>query len=362
MTEIGETFRVAGPVTFPIKAGTAQAVAFGNNGAQGTDCAVAIYFGEESFVARENVPLRVHSSCFPSEVLGASDCDCAGQLDASLAVARREGGLVIYLFQEGRGAGLFSKIEGIGLSQASGATTYEAYDLLGLSRDSREYGIVPHVLRHLKVESVILLTNNPEKSRLLRICGVDIASTRRIFGTPSPANLEYLWTKHRSGGHILEGLFSDDVVCVLDRGLGFKFLVIDDPKAIWLDDGCVHDFLRADLLALKDDGFSIILCLRGDVSMAMDKLSRAHIAHAFDGIIFGSGLQPGPRSPIEILLERVRIDRLTYLGDRRDELGELVTALGVDFVHLRESSPVTTQRGHFSMAISRLRELTSALL
>src|SRR5215470_19046660 len=85
---------------------------------------------------------RVHSSCVTSESLAGCDCDCAAQLDASLARIAAEGrGALFYLLQEGRGAGLAAKARDRMIVQASGhqITTFEAYDLMGLGRDQRRY-------------------------------------------------------------------------------------------------------------------------------------------------------------------------------------------------------------------------------
>jgi GTP cyclohydrolase II len=163
--------------------------------------ALALVCGE----ARGTAPLlaRVHSSCVTSEAFGGCDCDCAGQLQAALAeIARAGRGVLFYLFQEGRGAGLAAKALDRMAVQASGerVTTFEAYAALGLARDQRRYEEVAFVAHLLGLEApLVLLTHNPEKAAALREAGVAIASTRPLAAQTSPWNRHYLAAKRRSG-------------------------------------------------------------------------------------------------------------------------------------------------------------------
>ncbi|HTO98647.1 MAG TPA: GTP cyclohydrolase II, partial [Myxococcales bacterium] len=112
---------------------------------------------------QEGVPVRVHSECLTSEILGSLKCDCREQLEAALdLIGRSERGAVIYLRQEGRGIGLGNKIKAYAL-QAKGADTYEANRMLGFADDLRTYDVAAEVLRSLGVRSVDLITNNPLK-------------------------------------------------------------------------------------------------------------------------------------------------------------------------------------------------------
>jgi 3,4-dihydroxy 2-butanone 4-phosphate synthase/GTP cyclohydrolase II len=152
---------------------------------------------------------RVHSSCVTSEALGACDCDCAEQLDASLeAIVSQGRGVLFYLMQEGRGAGLTAKARDRMLVQASRErlSTFEAYDRLGLAKDQRRYDEVATMCRMLSIEAPLeLLTNNPDKVILLEREKVRVSATRPLQRATSPFNRHYLQAKQRSG-HALHGL------------------------------------------------------------------------------------------------------------------------------------------------------------
>jgi GTP cyclohydrolase II len=155
-------------------------------------------------VAGHDVPVRVHSECLTSEVLGSLKCDCRAQLDRALdLIAERGRGVLLYLRQEGRGIGLGNKIRAYAL-QAQGHDTYEANRLLGFPDDLRRYDAAADMLRLLGVRSVELVTNNPLKVAGLEEAGVKV---RRRVQLPSPANphnVEYLRVKRERTGHLIE--------------------------------------------------------------------------------------------------------------------------------------------------------------
>src|SRR5437868_12720753 len=120
----------------------------------------------------EGVPVRVHSECLTSEILGSLKCDCRDQLEHALdLVGKAERGAVVYLRQEGRGIGLGNKIRAYAL-QARGADTYEANRQLGFGDDLRRYDIAAAMLKELGVGSVDLITNNPLKISALQNEGI----------------------------------------------------------------------------------------------------------------------------------------------------------------------------------------------
>ena len=153
---------------------------------------------------KDGVPVRVHSECLTSEILGSLKCDCRDQLEHALAlVGREECGAVIYLRQEGRGIGLGNKIRAYEL-QSRGADTYEANRALGFEDDLRRYDVAADMLKLLGPRSIDLITNNPLKIEGLQ--GEGIAVRRRIPSVASfnPHNIGYLRTKRERTGHLIE--------------------------------------------------------------------------------------------------------------------------------------------------------------
>jgi GTP cyclohydrolase II len=146
---------------------------------------------------------RVHSSCVTSEFLGALDCDCAEQLGLALAeIAAAGRGVLLYLLQEGRGAGLLAKARDRMMVQAHGEriSTFDAFDRMGLPRDRRSYDEVPALLAALGVDAPLrLLTHNPEKARRLAAAGVRIVETLALPPANSPWNAHYLAAKAEEG-------------------------------------------------------------------------------------------------------------------------------------------------------------------
>jgi len=152
----------------------------------------------------EGVPVRVHSECLTSEILGSLKCDCRDQLEHALdLVGRSDRGAVIYLRQEGRGIGLGNKIRAYEL-QSRGADTYEANRQLGFQDDLRRYDVAADILKHFGPSSIDLITNNPLKIEGLESEG--IAVRRRIPSVASfnPHNIGYLRTKRERTGHLIE--------------------------------------------------------------------------------------------------------------------------------------------------------------
>ncbi|HUJ25022.1 MAG TPA: GTP cyclohydrolase II [Myxococcales bacterium] len=150
------------------------------------------------------VPVRLHSECLTSEILGSLKCDCRDQLEHALAlIGRSERGAVLYLRQEGRGIGLGNKIRAYAL-QARGADTYEANRQLGFGDDLRRYDIAADMLKQLGVQSVQLITNNPLKISALQNEGVPVAGRIPSLASTNPHNIGYLRTKRERTGHLIE--------------------------------------------------------------------------------------------------------------------------------------------------------------
>jgi GTP cyclohydrolase II len=151
----------------------------------------------------DDLPVRVHSECLTGEVFGSLRCDCDQQLGAALDHFESEGrGLLIYLRQEGRGIGLFNKIEAYALQDA-GLDTVDANRKLGLSSDARSYQFAVMILEQLNVRSVQLLTNNPRKIQALGQSGIRISRRIPIHTERNAHNTDYLETKKQKMAHML---------------------------------------------------------------------------------------------------------------------------------------------------------------
>jgi GTP cyclohydrolase II len=146
--------------------------------------------------------VRLHSECLTGDVFGSQRCDCGPQLREAVERVAGAGGLLLYLRQEGRGIGLYAKLDAYALQDA-GLDTYEANLALGHREDERSYLGAAQMLRTLGVSSVTLLSNNPDKARQLRRCGVAVAEQVPTELHLSVANGRYLATKARRGAHTL---------------------------------------------------------------------------------------------------------------------------------------------------------------
>jgi GTP cyclohydrolase II len=147
--------------------------------------------------------IRPHSECLTGDVFGSQRCDCGPQLREAVERIAEAGGYLLYLRQEGRGIGLYAKLEAYAL-QDEGLDTYEANVALGHGEDERSYLVAAQMLRGLGVSRVALLSNNPDKARQLRRCGVTVAEQVPTGVHLSDANARYLATKVRRGDHTLD--------------------------------------------------------------------------------------------------------------------------------------------------------------
>jgi 3,4-dihydroxy 2-butanone 4-phosphate synthase/GTP cyclohydrolase II len=146
--------------------------------------------------------VRVHSECLTGDVFQSRRCDCGGQLAAALEHISIEGGVLLYLRQEGRGIGLPAKIHAYKL-QEQGLDTIEANEKLGFGSDLRDYGMGAQILHDLGVRRIRLLTNNPKKVVGLAGYGLEIVEQLPISLPSNPHNEKYLETKKNRMGHSL---------------------------------------------------------------------------------------------------------------------------------------------------------------
>jgi len=152
---------------------------------------------------KDNVPVRIHSECFTGDVLGSRRCDCGEQLDMALDLINQKGfGVLLYLRQEGRGIGLFEKLKAYNL-QDQGLDTVDANLELGHLADERRYDIAALILNSLKVHSVALITNNPQKIDALTALGITVTERIAIQTHTNTDNIDYLKTKAERMHHML---------------------------------------------------------------------------------------------------------------------------------------------------------------
>ena len=147
----------------------------------------------------DNPIVRIHSECLTGDALGSLKCDCGEQLSYALEMIAKEGGMVLYLRQEGRDIGLLNKVNAYAL-QDKGMDTVEANHQLGFSADERSYEIVEFILNHFGITKIRLLTNNPKKIESLD--GIEIVERLPIMIEANEYNRNYLQVKKNKMGHI----------------------------------------------------------------------------------------------------------------------------------------------------------------
>ena len=161
---------------------------------------VALEFGRP---AAARLPLvRLHSECLTGDVFGSQRCDCGPQLREAIERITEHGGYVLYLRQEGRGIGLYDKLDAYAL-QDRGLDTYDANLALGHRADERDYTSAAQMLQALGANRIALLSNNPDKGAQLARLGITIARQVPTALHLNETNAAYLTVKARRGGHDL---------------------------------------------------------------------------------------------------------------------------------------------------------------
>jgi GTP cyclohydrolase II len=146
--------------------------------------------------------VRPHSECLTGDVFGSERCDCGPQLREALERIAETGGLLLYLRQEGRGIGLYAKLDAYAL-QDRGLDTYQANVALGHGEDERDYTVAAQMLLAVGATRVRLLSNNPDKAEQLGALGVDVAERIPTGLHLSAANSRYLAAKVGHAAHTL---------------------------------------------------------------------------------------------------------------------------------------------------------------
>lgn len=213
---------------------------------------VAMFKNPELFNNKRTVLVRLHSSCANSDILESSDCDCRSQLQHSINILRKRNGILIHLFQEGRGAGIFAKFLGMYTMQYHGLSTYDAYKKLSLGVDVRMYLLAFKILRDFNIKNISLLTNNPKKVRAFKKGGFLVRS-EPLLGDITPQNFGYLFSKFSEGQHSVSALFPKNTdYCFyktnLPSGPFNKTWIIDGDDTLWEDNiiymKITNDFIK----------------------------------------------------------------------------------------------------------------------
>lgn len=147
--------------------------------------------------------VRPHSECLTGDVFGSQRCDCGPQLREAVERIAAEGGFLLYLRQEGRGIGLYAKLDAYAL-QDSGLDTYEANVALGHGEDERDYTVAAQMLQAVGVAGIRLLSNNPDKAVQLEALGIRVAERVPTGVHLSEANTRYLQAKRDHTAHTLD--------------------------------------------------------------------------------------------------------------------------------------------------------------
>ena len=151
-----------------------------------------------------DVPLvRMHSECLTGDVFHSSRCDCGEQLEETIERMGELGGIILYLRQEGRGIGLYNKIDAYEL-QSQGMDTYQANNHLGFGDDLREFTEAAQMLQALNIKKIRLVTNNPKKVKDLQENGIEIVDVVNTAAHLKDGNENYLKAKISHGKHTLK--------------------------------------------------------------------------------------------------------------------------------------------------------------
>jgi GTP cyclohydrolase II len=152
----------------------------------------------------KNPLVRIHSECMTGDVFHSMVCDCGEQLNEALSILDKESGILIYLRQEGRGIGLYNKIDSYYLQKNFDIDTYQANESLGFSREDRDYSFAAEMLRTLNISEIKLLTNNPDKVTQLEKNQVKISKIINTSTFVNQYNRKYLLAKKNKASHMLD--------------------------------------------------------------------------------------------------------------------------------------------------------------
>lgn len=145
--------------------------------------------------------VRTHSMCYTGDIFASKRCDCREELENALKLISRLGGLLIYPEEEGRGIGILQKIKIYNSQQVDGFDTFDAQYVNHFPNDLRDYDYLRDIFRHYKIDTIDLITNNPEKTKAAEMSGVIVRETVKLPATVNDYNRGYLQTKMKRSGH-----------------------------------------------------------------------------------------------------------------------------------------------------------------
>ncbi len=157
----------------------------------------------KDLTSTDDVLVRIHSECITGDLFGSTRCECGLQLVQSFRKVGKEGGIIIYLRQEGRGIGIIQKLKAYNL-QDEGLNTVEANVELGHAPDERSFDLGIQILEDLGIQSIRLLTNNPDKIKAIEDSSIVLTQRIPLIIEPSENNLEYMKAKKKILGHLLD--------------------------------------------------------------------------------------------------------------------------------------------------------------
>lgn len=149
-----------------------------------------------------NMSIRIHSSCVTGDIFHSERSDCGEQLNNAMRYIVNNGGAILYLFQEGRGIGLVNKLKAYELIE-QGYDTVSANTALGFDADLRTYEVAAHILKYNNIDTIQLLTNNPDKINKIKDLGIEVSKRVPLIIESNPHNNHYLITKIKEMGHLL---------------------------------------------------------------------------------------------------------------------------------------------------------------
>ncbi len=192
--------KIQAEANVPTQFGVFRMIAFAEDPSDWTPHLALIAEGTD---LNKPVNVRFHSECITGETFHSHKCECGLQLDAAMDYAQRNGGIIIYLRQEGRSIGIINKLKAYAL-QEEGLDTVEANLRLGLDADSRSFAPAIEILNILGVKEVKLITNNPQKIKAVEDSNIRLVERVALKIEAYTESQSYLQTKRDYFGHLLD--------------------------------------------------------------------------------------------------------------------------------------------------------------